>query len=188
MTRHHDRTFLFTDSRQLVPVLAPIDDPTIHLVYVLHNCHLPSPRLWNTPPRQQYRRCLEAIEHVDAFVTLTERQRDDIVLRWGPAPTWPVVPNAVDVPDLPSPAPPRDPNRVVLIGRLEKQKRIADALRVHQRVIKKVPDARLDIYGAGKLREKLQAQIEQRGLSDHATLHGHDPTAREARGARARSS
>ncbi|MET1005559.1 MAG: hypothetical protein ABWX96_08420, partial [Propionibacteriaceae bacterium] len=49
LTVADDRTFLFTDSRQLVPVLAPIDDPSIHLVYEMHNCHLPGPRRWNTP-------------------------------------------------------------------------------------------------------------------------------------------
>ncbi len=180
LTGDDDRTFLFTDSRQLVPVLAPIDDPGIHLVYVLHNCHLPAPRRWDTPPNQQYRRCLEAIEHVDAFVTLTSRQREDIELRWGPRNNLAVIPNAVDLPEVPVPRPARDPHRVVLIGRLERQKRISDAVRVFQRVIKKVPDARLDVYGSGKLLDKLQALIDERGLSDHVTLRGHDPTAREA--------
>jgi poly(glycerol-phosphate) alpha-glucosyltransferase len=179
LTRQDDRTFLFTDSRQLLPVLAPIDDPSTHLIFVLHNCHVPAPRRWDTPLHQQYRRCLEALEHADAFVTLTQRQRDDIERRWGPRNNMAVVPNVVDLPDIPTPAPPREPHQVVLLARLEKQKRIAHALRVMQRVVREVPDARLDIYGTGKLQHKLQAEIEQRGLGGHATLRGHDPVARE---------
>ena len=179
LTRHDERTFLFTDSRQLVPVLAPIDDPSIHLIAILHSCHLPAPRLWNTPPQQQHRRCLEAIDHVDAFVTLTQRQREDIELVWGQRNNLAVVPSAVEMPAVPTPAPMRDPRRVVVIARLERVKRITHSLRVLERVVSKVPDAHLDIYGSGKLQGKLQALIEERGLSRHATLHGHDPAARE---------
>lgn len=180
LTFHDQRTFLFMDSRYLVPILAPIDDPSVHLIYTLHNCHVPRPRTWNTPPKPDYLHCLERIADVDAFVTLTDRQRQDIQLQWGTRTNLDVVPNPVDLPDPPEPAVERDRHRVVVVARLEKQKRLRHAILVFQQVIKKIPDARLDIYGSGKEKDGLQGLIDELGLGAHVTLRGHDSRARES--------
>ncbi|MCW2810507.1 MAG: hypothetical protein JWP61_965 [Friedmanniella sp.] len=179
LTAEDEQTFLFMDSRYLVPIIAPLTDPAVHLIYVLHNCHLPAPRLWNTPPAPDYQRCLERIADVDAFVTLTQRQREDIELRWGPRTNLAVVPNPVELPTPPTPPRPRDPHRVILIARLERQKRIQDAIQAMRLVVAELPSARLDVYGSGKRQPQLQALIEQTGLSNSVILHGHDPTARD---------
>jgi poly(glycerol-phosphate) alpha-glucosyltransferase len=180
LTAADERTFLFMDSRYLMPIMAPIDDPAIHLIYLMHNCHLPAPRLWNTPPLPPYRRCLERIQDVGAFVTLTERQRADIELQWGHRTNLAVVPNPVETPPLPTPLPERHPHRVVLVARLEKQKRIQHAILAMERVLVEVPDAIFDIYGSGSRQVELQDLIDKRGLGHCITLRGHDPQARDA--------
>jgi len=173
------RTFLFMDSRYLMPIMAPIPDPDVHLVYLLHNCHVPSPRRWSTPPKPDYQRCLEHIGDVDAFVTLTERQRGDIELRWGARTNLDVVSNPVEPPVPPVPTPARDPHRVILLARLERQKRIQHAVLVMERVIRSIPQAHLEVYGAGKRQTTLQELIDRRGLASCVRLHGHDPQARD---------
>lgn len=179
LTVEDQQTFLFMDSRYLVPIIAPIDDPAVHLVYVLHNCHLPAPRLWSTPLSADYQRCLERISDVDAFVTLTQRQRKDVELRWGSRTNLAVVPNPVELPTPPVPARPRDPHRVILVARLERQKRVQDAISAMRLVVDEIPDARLDVYGSGKKETQLQALIDQSGLQNSVTLHRHDPRARD---------
>jgi poly(glycerol-phosphate) alpha-glucosyltransferase len=117
---------------------------------------------------------------MDAMVTLTERQRDDIAERFGRTTNLFVVPNPVTRPEPPASEPQRDPHKVTIVARLEPQKRLADAIAAFRRVVDAVPGARLDIYGDGGEEKALQAEIESFALAGSVTLHGFDPQAREA--------
>lgn len=172
--------FVFTDSRFVVPIMAPIPDPSIYLIYVLHNCHVAPPRTWSSTVYGDYRRCLGRAGDVDALVTLTRRQRDDIARRWGNRSTLEVVPNPVQSPPWPDPAPVRDPFRVVVVARLERQKRVEDAVLAFAQVQSAIPQAHLDIYGSGAKQPELQQLVDEQGLTDHVTLHGYDRSARDA--------
>ena len=66
------------------------------------------------------------------------------------------------------------------MARLETQKRLMHAIAAFRRVVEAVPEAKLDIYGEGSQRDKLQAEIERSGLTGAVTLRGYDPHAREA--------
>ena len=66
------------------------------------------------------------------------------------------------------------------MARLETQKRLMHAIGAFRRVVEAVPEARLDIYGEGSQRERLQTEIERSGLTGAVTLRGYDPHAREA--------
>jgi poly(glycerol-phosphate) alpha-glucosyltransferase len=91
-----------------------------------------------------------------------------------------VVPNPVDLPPLPPEPPARDPHRVVILARLEPQKRLQDAIAAFEKVVRAVPEARLDIFGDGSRRDALQEEIDRRGLGGRVTLRGFDPDARDA--------
>ena len=173
-------TFVFIDSRFVVPLMAPIPHPSIFLIYVLHNCHVAPPRTWASTVHGDYRRCLDRAGDVDALVTLTRRQRDDIARRWGTRSTLEVVPNTVQSPTWPEPAPARDPFRVVVLARLEPQKRVEHAVLAFAQVQAAVPQARLDIYGSGSKQAEVQQLVDTHGLTDHVTLHGYDRNARDA--------
>src|SRR5215211_630249 len=176
----HDRTFLFIDSRYVVPHVVPIRTKRVHVVYVMHNLHVGKPYRWDSDVNLAYRRVLSRIDDMDAMVTLTERQRDDIAERRGRTTNMFVVPNPVDLPPEPAETPARDPHRVTIMARLEPQKRLQDAIAAFEHVVGAVPEARLDIYGEGSRRDALQAEIDRRQLGAHVTLRGFDPDAREA--------
>ena len=159
--------FVFIDSRYVVPVVAPLNNPSIYLIYVMHNCHLALPLTWTSTVYWAYRRLLDRIGDVDAFVTLTSRQRDDIARRWGARSTLEVVPNPVETPEWPDPAPARDPFRVVVVSRLERQERLDHAVLVFAQVLAAVPNAHLDIYGTGSKQADLQHLVDEQGLTDH---------------------
>ena len=173
------QTFVVIDSRYLVPLLAPHQDPVLHLIYVLHNCHVRPPRRWDSPSPAAYEECLRRIGDLDAFVTLTQRQRDDIARAWGDRDVFAVVPHPIGEVNAPNPEPPRDPRRVVMLARLEGQKRVGDALTIFGQVLDKVPDARLDVYGEGRDRPELEQRIRSGGLQRSVVLHGRRPSARE---------
>ena len=151
LTVGDERAFVFMESRGVVPHLVPmLQADNVHLVYLLHNMHLDRPRRWDSRlAGKSYARLLDGIPGMDAMVTLTERQRQDIALRRGDTENLFVVPNPVDMPAAPATEVTRDPRRIAVVARLEPQKRLAHALRAFARVVESVPDAHFDIYGRG---------------------------------------
>lgn len=176
----HDRTFVFVDSRYIAPFLAPMRAPNIHLIYLLHNIHVTGERRWDSPATEIYGRLLSLVGSFDAFVTLTDRQRQDIAQRLGRRNNMFVVPNPVDIPPPPDERVQRDPRLVTVVARLEGQKRLSHAIKAFKRVVTEVPDARLEIWGSGSRGEGLQRFINRLGVQDSVTLRGHDPLARDA--------
>lgn len=174
-----DRAFVFMDSRYIVPHLVPMKAPNIYLIYLLHNIHLQPPRRWDSPTTEVYGRLLQRVSGMDAMVTLTERQREDIAQRIGRTNNLFVVPNPVDMPPERSQHA-RDPNLATVVARLEPQKRLAQAVAAFADVVKEVPEARLDIFGAGGRDGSLQREIDRHELTGAVTLRGHDPLARDA--------
>lgn len=176
-----ERAFVFIDSRYSAQHIVPMMAPNIHLVYLLHNIHLQPPRRWDSELSSDiYRRLLARIGGMDAMVTLTSRQRDDIAKRRGRTDNLFVVPNPVDLPDVGGHAQERDPNLITVVARLEGQKRLDHAVAAFERVLRSVPTARMDIYGEGRQRSLLEKEIHNRGLEGAVTLKGHDPHARDA--------
>jgi poly(glycerol-phosphate) alpha-glucosyltransferase len=182
LTAGDERAFVFMESRGVVPHLVPMPGAdNLHLVYLLHNMHLDRPRRWDSRlAGKSYARLLERIPALDAMVTLTERQRQDIALRRGDTENLFVVPNPVDMPAAPAHEVTRDRRRIAVVARLEPQKRLGHALRAFARVVESVPEAHFDIYGRGPLSATLAQQARELGIERSVTMHGHDPNAREA--------
>ena len=182
LTAGDERAFVFMESRGVVPHLVPMPGAdNLHLVYLLHNMHLDRPRRWDSRlAGKSYARLLDRIPALDAMVTLTERQRQDIALRRGDTENLFVVPNPVDMPAAPAREVTRDRRRIAVVARLEPQKRLGHALSAFARVVESVPEAHFDIYGRGPLSATLAQQARELGIERSVTMHGHDPNAREA--------
>jgi poly(glycerol-phosphate) alpha-glucosyltransferase len=146
----------------------------------MHNMHVRPPYRWDSDVKPAYQRVLERMDDMDAMVTLTQRQRADVGERRGRTTNMFVVPNPVDPARVPAQEAPRDPYRVTILARLDSQKRLQDAIAAFERVVRSVPEARLDIYGEGSRRDELRAEIDRRQLGASVTLHGFHPEAREA--------
>lgn len=174
-----ERSFVFIDSRFNAQHLLPMRAPHVHTIYMLHNIHVLSPRHWSSRTTDIYGRVLRRIPGMDAMVTLTDRQREDIALRRGRTNNLFVAPNPVEMPATVVDPPGRDPYRIAIVARLEKQKNLPEAIAAFDLVRRRVPQARLDIYGEGGEREVVQRAISERDLAQHVVLHGHDPQARQ---------
>lgn len=174
-----ERAFVFLDSRFMVPLVAPVRSRNLLLVYVLHNVHVYGERRWDSDMGQAYTRVVERADDLDALVTLTERQADDIAQRHGRTDNLFTVPNPVDFP-AEAPGLERDPRLVSVVARIEAQKRLGDAVKVFGRVLEQVPDARLEIYGRGSRSDAVGKVIGRLGLGGSVTMMGHHPKAREA--------
>ncbi len=180
LCRDDERSFIFVDSRHLVPRLLPMKDPDKYLIYVLHNVHVRTPRRWDSPIAPLYGQVLSRISAMDGFVTLTTRQHEDVAERCGATNNMFVVPNPVDLTPMPKTKVQRDPLLATVVARLEPQKRLDHAVAAFAQVLESIPDARLEIHGAGSRRAELVTEIARRGLSRSVTLLGFDPHARQA--------
>jgi glycosyltransferase involved in cell wall biosynthesis len=169
-----DRLFVVVcESRQIGEALVDWDDPRVRVVHTVHNSHLPAPHDDPAAPvTGLWERWLRTLDAYDAVVWPTAAQRDDIAARFGDPGTFHVVPNTIELGDEPSPEIARDPHRVVMLNRLAPQKRVDLAVRAWPAVIAAVPDAHLDVYGDGPLREELQALVDELGVGGSVTLHG----------------
>jgi len=173
------RTFLISDSRFAIADILPLSDPRLHLIHVVHNMHLHSPYHPNSPLIPAYLPVLSSLPSLDALVTLTDRQRQDVAERFGATDNLYVIGHPVDLPSEPDPRPSRQPMRFIVLARLEFQKGLDDALEAFALVVKEEPAARLDIYGQGSLHTQLTLQIEALGLQNAVRLRGYDSQATE---------
>ncbi len=173
-----DRVFVISDSRFALADVIPMRDPRFHVLHLMHNTHTVGRRRWDSPLSGQYEPLLTSIRHLDGLVTLTRRQLEDVAQRYGTTDNLFVVPNPVELPNLPSPMPPREPATFAVVSRLERQKRLDHAVRAFAEVVQRRPHARLLIYGDGQLRLPLTALVRGLGLDANIQLMGHDPHAR----------
>jgi poly(glycerol-phosphate) alpha-glucosyltransferase len=171
------RVFLFLDNRVSVPLLVPAPGARFHVICMLHNQHTTAARRWDSPMTPSYARAMKRLPEMHALVTLTERQRADVRLRLGPLEHLFVVPNTVLPPPIPEPRPARDPRRLVVVSRMAPQKNLGDALRAFRLVLDARPDARLDVYGDGPERARLERLCVRLRLTAAVTLHGFRPLA-----------
>jgi glycosyltransferase involved in cell wall biosynthesis len=112
-----------------------------------------------------------AMRRAHAIVLLTERGRQD--LPEGLQDRVRIIPNAsCPIPGvkvaLKVPA-----RRLVAVGRLDRQKGFDMLLDAMPAILRRVPDARLTIFGEGPLRPDLEAQIVALGLKDAVSMPGN---------------
>lgn len=169
--------FLISDSRFIAFELGLLNNPRVHLLHQMHNPHQGGQRVWNSPISASYQQSMEALGNLDTLSVLTERQRQDIEYFYGATDNLVVIPNPIDLAPLPDPIPARPHGRIVMVARLESQKRIDLAVSAFAIVAGKNAAAHLDIFGDGPDRELIENQIAEAGLTDRITLHGQQPHA-----------
>jgi poly(glycerol-phosphate) alpha-glucosyltransferase len=167
------------ESRQVGELLVELSGDDLRLVHTVHSAHTSAPYQWDSPIDGLWASWLAEIDRFDAVVWLTERQRQAVERRFGVRDNFWVVPHAVDL-VLPASPVPRDPNLIVMIGRLAALKRLDHALAALEKVARDHPDARIVFYGDGPDEHRLRQLAETSGLGGAVEFRGHQPDAAES--------
>jgi glycosyltransferase involved in cell wall biosynthesis len=167
-----ERCFLTVESRRSDGETLTYDRPNVKHVYVLHNPHVAPPFDDLTAIRPSYRPVLDQRETHGAVVFLTNAQRADAEAVFGEHENFAVIPHPV-APVPPVPFEERDPDLVVMLARLDAQKRVPHAIASFAHVVRARPGARLEIYGQGPEQGALQRLIDDAGLRDNVRLAGY---------------
>jgi glycosyltransferase involved in cell wall biosynthesis len=162
---------LTVESRRADTETLTFDQPNVKQLCVLHNPHLVTPGDDLSQVRGSYLPMFERRDRLASIVFLTNAQRADAEAHFGENANFRVIPHP-GYRFAPTPFEERDPDLVVMLARLDQQKRLWHAIDVFHRVHKARPQARLEIYGHGPDRATLQAQIDRLGLRGIVTLPG----------------
>ncbi|MEV4773963.1 glycosyltransferase [Microbacterium sp. LWH12-1.2] len=163
------------ESRQLGELIVDWAHPRVRLIHTIHTMHVEPPYTPDAPLNALWSRWFALAEGFDAVVWPTPTQRQDVVRRFGGESTHHVVPHGVRPPRLRVAE--REPGLVVVLGRLAAGKRIDHAIRAFLHA--DVPHARLEIWGDGPERARLQQLIEECDAGERVLLAGfaEDPAA-----------
>ncbi|GIN76080.1 Poly(glycerol-phosphate) alpha-glucosyltransferase [Bacillus paralicheniformis] len=175
----NETTFLIGEERGTDPMTMAYQNEHIYKVYLTHNIHVREPYHYHSVLRLGNRPVMENMSHPDAVVFLTEKQKEDIVKRFGNRTNYFVIPHAHKKPGSLSDFSDRDMKRVIMLARYHPQKNLSHAIKAFAHTAKQVPDARLEIFGFGEQETELQNLIHELNLQDHVFLKGFtkDPKA-----------
>ena len=146
----------------------------IFVLHQIHNIHV----LENFDPmtattKRWYNFLTDQSFQSDAIITLTAKQRDDIIKRYG-------LNNVVTIPHAavkkPSAQMNPEPYKIVIVGRVsgrrDNQKNPEQAIEAFELVHKKLPQATLHFYGSGDATGDLKAMIKSAGLTNSVIFEG----------------
>jgi poly(glycerol-phosphate) alpha-glucosyltransferase len=185
-----DRPVLFSEFRENLPnlpdrtldeVVAAVRHPHLRTVAVAHSNHRRAPFTPEAGATPNWHRLLRGLDRWDRLVVLTRAQRHDVLAEFATA-----RPEQVVV--IPHPAPQSagrpsdsyDPDRIALVARVHRKKRVDEAVRAMRHVVDARPTARLDVYGFGygdDYERDVHELVRSLSLGDHVTFHGFVPMA-----------
>lgn len=142
----------------------------LRVIYTLHNNHFAAPYRYGSKIKPELQDFMEHLTEYDAVVVLTDEQRLDIMKQFAPLGNVHVIPH--HVPEFPRTSAPRDPMKVVLVGRYAPVKGQLDAIEAFREVTTLLPQARLELYGRGPDEEKISSAIVAAGLENQVRVMG----------------
>jgi glycosyltransferase involved in cell wall biosynthesis len=160
------------ESRQLGELLVGWNDPDVRLVHAIHTTHLEPPFTPDAPLNRLWSRWFDVVDRFDAVLWPTASQRADVVARFGESGVHVLAPHGVPAAASVVPMSEREGGRVVVLGRLAPGKRVDLAIRAFAKVAAVVPGAKLDVYGDGAERAKLQSLIDELGVAASVAVRG----------------
>lgn len=173
---YDDKPYLICDGSGPTPTISNIDSEVAYKISQMHSNPYIKPYCFGSPMRKVG--ILDGqIEKVDAFITLTEKQRKDIIKEFGDHQNTYVIPNFVlNHKEL---SLSKDPNKISMFIRFSPEKNVEDAIKAFKLVVNKKKNATLDIFGrVGSVRgehyefKKIQKLIKKLHLENNVFLKG----------------
>lgn len=146
------------------------------IISVIHSIHISDPYEDVKEGRlnSNYRNILNSTIPVERCIVLTPHQKEDIHHRFKDTSyKLNCIPHSLTIPNIFPIFEERDPNLLVAAIRLSKEKRIEDMLHIMRLVSEYHPEKRLEIYGEGPDKKKIQALIKELEIENFVIVKGY---------------
>ena len=170
-----EKPYLICDGSGPTPTISNIGQDVAYTISQLHSNPYTGPYCFGGPIRNIG--ILNGIEKLDAFVTLTEKQRKDIVKQFGDYGNTYTIPNFV--PQKEKLNIEKKPNKISIFSRISHEKNLEGAIKAFKLVVEQRKNARLEIFGRatlhGELKElkKIKELISKLKLENNVFIKGH---------------
>ncbi|VEF49051.1 glycosyltransferase [Bacillus freudenreichii] len=161
---------LLSDSRFTDKILMGVKDNKVARMAVLHSNHLQSPYQYGSTLVKRNELLFDQMNKLDAVVTLTESQAEDIGSRFGRRSTIHTVGHPANVPAENHEK--NDSYIAVMLARYRGIKQISHAIKAFKKVVQTVPEAMLEIWGFGEEEDKYKRLVKRLRLEDHVFIKG----------------
>lgn len=138
--------------------------PVIHAVHVVDGNNLETSKT-----NSNFVDFLEDLKTPDAVVVLTERQRADVLRRYG-AGNVKAIPHSCRIANKPVSSSGRQRFKAVYLARYSAEKQHDVAIKAFSKVVEILPQATLHCYGYGAIRKDLEKQIKELNLEQNVLL------------------
>ena len=172
MIENFKNPIVIGEQRQFDPVIVELPKH-VKKVIMVHSNHLLKPFNNRQEVDKPYVRLFNWFDDIDKLVLLTEEQRDDIENITGKTNKINVIPHAYNKPKESDKRIERDPLKVVVVARYVEDKRIDNIITAFKKVTEELPEATLDIYGKGPLKNELNKLIKSLKLNKSVKLKGY---------------
>lgn len=164
LNKQYNNALFFCEDRDLDFLLSKNRfTKEIRSVAVVHSSHLRKPYKFGSPVNEYNGRLLGRIPEHTAVVVLTKEQKRHIFNQFG---------MYENLYQIPHPAPEsaatgrkdKDKNKIVVVARFVKLKRIEDILKAFQIAVGSIPQAKLELWGTGEEQEKRSRNIRNSSI------------------------
>ncbi|TCM59598.1 glycosyltransferase involved in cell wall biosynthesis [Acinetobacter calcoaceticus] len=167
--------FIFIDKNRLFnEILSGPKFDNMIKIPIIHSTHTINPNIKNSRLNNNYKFLIENQSFFDGCIVATEEQYDDLKNDFDmKIPIYVIPPSYIMNHRINNLKFQVDEYRILSIGRISEEKRQEHMILAMKEVVKKIPHARLDLYGMGSKEkiEKLQKQIDFDGLSESVFLN-----------------
>jgi len=175
--------FIYCDKNRIYShILIKIPKKNYKVISVLHSSHLKFPKeIQKSPLNSNYEVCLNNSEYFDGYIVSTNEQKKDMHQRFGDKIKVWAIPPAYLQDDKFSIKESTEKFNVISVGRYYIEKRLDHIILAVEKLSKKYPEIKLDLYGFGNNNDKflyekslrklvseynLDNQVEFKGYSD----------------------
>ncbi|MDR1914050.1 MAG: glycosyltransferase [Clostridiales bacterium] len=164
---------LVDESGKLTDAQLRVNKANIFKTCIVHNTFLANSYDLTSAPQSYYRHLCEHRNEFDAIVFLTMTERTDFLKKYRDYDRRRVfvIPHPYAFPIERRPFEERE-KKAVVIARYDPSKQLEHAIKIFKLVIKKIPEAKLEIYGFGLEEENLKKLIIELELEESVILKG----------------
>lgn len=176
--RHRRSLAAVVDPECGIPTFSPLfvrrRTPVVLVVHHVHQAQFRTYFPWYLAVVGRFleRRVMPRVYRDAAVVAVSDSTREEMVAQLGWTRPVGLLPNGNREPDWRCEAEQKEPQRVVVLGRLVPHKRVDMVVRAVHALAEEFSDLHLDIVGRGPEEQRLRDLVHASGLEHRVTIHG----------------